>query len=67
MKRRVIALAAAILVALVAVGGAALAQTLSGDDRDNRLTGSSRRDQIARRGARTLYGCAQARRRPERW
>ncbi len=54
MKRRAIALAAAILVALVAVGGAALAETLSGDDRDNRLTGSSRRDQIACRGGEDL-------------
>ena len=54
MKRRAIALAAAILVALVAVGRAALAETLSGDDRDNRLTGSSRRDQLARRGGEDL-------------
>lgn len=39
-------LLAAMLVALVMVGGVALARTLVGDDRDNRLIGSNNRDQI---------------------
>ena len=54
MKPRAIALAATILVALVAVGGAALAETLVGNDRDNRLIGSNHSDQIAGRGGKDL-------------
>ncbi len=54
MKRLAVALAAAILVALVAVGGAALAQTLDGNDRDNRLIGSNHRDQISGGGGEDL-------------
>ena len=45
VRRRAILLAA-ILLTLVMVGGVALAQTLVGDDRDNRLIGSNNRDQI---------------------
>jgi hypothetical protein len=47
MGRRAILLAAVMLVALVVVGGVALAETLTGDDRDNRLIGSNSRDSIS--------------------
>jgi Ca2+-binding RTX toxin-like protein len=50
MRRRAILLAAAILVALVAVGGVALAETLVGNNRDNRLIGSNNRDSISGKG-----------------
>jgi Ca2+-binding RTX toxin-like protein len=42
--RRGILVVAAMLVALVAIGGVALAETLTGNDRDNRLIGSNQRD-----------------------
>jgi Ca2+-binding RTX toxin-like protein len=45
--RRAILLAAVMLVALVAIGGMALAETLTGNDRDNRLIGSNGRDSIS--------------------
>ena len=35
------------LVALAVVGGAAIAQTLTGNDNNNRLVGSNHRDQIS--------------------
>jgi hypothetical protein len=47
MRRRGILLVAAMLVALVAVAGVALAETLTGNDRDNRLIGSNQRDSIS--------------------
>lgn len=45
--RRAILLVAAMLVALVVVGGVALAQTLTGNNGDNRLIGSNQRDSIS--------------------
>lgn len=54
MGRRAILLAAVMLVALAAVGGVALAQTLTGDDRDNRLIGSNNRDSISGGGGEDL-------------
>jgi Ca2+-binding RTX toxin-like protein len=45
--RRAILLTAVMLVALVAIGGMALAETLTGNDRDNRLIGSNGRDSIS--------------------
>jgi Ca2+-binding RTX toxin-like protein len=47
MRRRGILIVAAMLVALVAVAGMALAETLTGNDRDNRLIGSNQRDSIS--------------------
>jgi Ca2+-binding RTX toxin-like protein len=44
MGRRTVVLVAAMLVAL---GGVALAETLTGNDRDNRLIGSNGRDSIS--------------------
>jgi hypothetical protein len=52
--RRAIILAAVTLVALVAVGGAALAETLTGNDGDNRLIGSNQRDSISGGGGEDL-------------
>lgn len=46
MRRRTTLLVVAVLVALVAVGGVALAETLNGGPGDNRLIGSNGRDQI---------------------
>src|SRR3712207_8026636 len=45
--RRAVLPAAVMLCALVAVGGAALAETLAGNDGDNRLIGSNQRDSIS--------------------
>jgi Ca2+-binding RTX toxin-like protein len=45
--RRAVLLAAVMLCALVAVGGAALAETLAGNDGDNRLIGSNQRHSIS--------------------
>ena len=45
--RRGILVVAAMLVALVAIGGVALAETLTGNDRDNRLIGTNQRDSIS--------------------
>ena len=50
MRRRAILVAAVTLVALAVVGGAALAQSLTGNDGDNRLVGSNHRDQISGEG-----------------
>ena len=47
MRWRGMLLVVAMLVALVAVAGVALAQTLTGNDRDNRLIGSNQRDSIS--------------------
>ncbi|HSL01336.1 MAG TPA: hypothetical protein VK869_13460 [Rubrobacteraceae bacterium] len=47
MRRRAISLVVAVLVALLAVGGIALAETLNGGPGDNRLIGSNGRDQIS--------------------
>jgi Ca2+-binding RTX toxin-like protein len=52
--RRGILLVAAMLVALVAIGGVALAETLTGNDRDNRLIGSNQRDSISGGGGNDL-------------
>jgi Ca2+-binding RTX toxin-like protein len=52
--RRMILLAAVMLIALVAVGGVALAETLTGNDRDNRLIGSNQRDSISGGGGEDL-------------
>src|SRR5918992_207968 len=52
--RRAVLLAAVMLVALVAVGGAALAETLTGNDGDNRLIGSNQRDSISGGGGNDL-------------
>ena len=52
--RRAALLAAVMLVALVAVGGAALAETLTGNDGDNRLVGSNQRDSISGGGGEDL-------------
>jgi hypothetical protein len=46
MRRKATLLIAAMLVAVVAVGGIALAETLDGGPGDNRLIGSNGRDQI---------------------
>jgi Ca2+-binding RTX toxin-like protein len=45
--RRAVLPAAVMLCALVAVAGAALAETLAGNDGDNRLIGSNQRDSIS--------------------
>jgi Ca2+-binding RTX toxin-like protein len=50
-RRRRILLVAAMLVALVAIGGVALAETLTGNDRDNRLIGTNQRDSISGGGS----------------
>jgi len=42
------------LVAVVAIGGVALAETLTGDNRDNRLIGSNQRDSISGGGGEDL-------------
>ena len=52
--RRAVLLAAVMLVALVAVGGVALAETLTGNDRDNRLIGTNQRDSISGGGGEDL-------------
>ena len=52
--RRAVLLAALMLVALVAVGGAALAETLTGNDGNNRLIGSNQRDSISGGGGNDL-------------
>jgi hypothetical protein len=45
--RRAILLVAAMLIALVAIGRVALAETFTGNDRDNRLIGTNQRDSIS--------------------
>jgi Ca2+-binding RTX toxin-like protein len=52
--RRAILLAAVMLVAVAAVGGVALAETLTGSDRDDRLIGSNQRDSISGGGGEDL-------------
>jgi Ca2+-binding RTX toxin-like protein len=54
MRQRAILLVAAMLVALVAVGGVALAETLTGTNRDDRLIGSNNRDEISGKGGEDL-------------
>jgi hypothetical protein len=54
MGRRAILLVAVMLVALAAVGGVALAETLAGSDRDDRLIGSNQRDSISGGGGEDL-------------
>ena len=45
--RRAILLVAAMLIALVAIGRVALAETFTANDRDNRLIGTNQRDSIS--------------------
>ena len=45
--RRAILLVAAMLIALVAIGRVALAETFTGNDRDNRHIGTNQRDSIS--------------------
>lgn len=52
--RRAVLLAAVMLVALVALGGAALAETLTGNGSDNRLIGTNQRDSISGGGGEDL-------------
>lgn len=54
MRRRAILLTAVMLVALGVVGGVALAETLTGNDGDNRLIGSNGRDSISGGGGNDL-------------
>jgi len=54
VRRRAILLAAAVVVALMVAGGMALAKSLDGTMRDDRLIGSNHRDQIAGEGGEDL-------------